>query len=669
MKRLLESYARKFPLDPEKIGSTWTVAPGPFSFWVTGLYLQQNRSVLVVAPSNTEAESMAAEAAWFGAQKQIVHFPGYESIPYRYAGLSWAPAVQRVRVLSRLLNGERLLIFTSADALLRRMPDRSVIERHCIRLHPELEWAPRDLLRRLIDLGYERVDQVEAPGECCLKGEILDVFPVNGEWPLRIDYFDDTIESIRTFDPESQLGRERASEVIVFPAGEYVLDAESGQRLINILENDYPAELERPAWCRADAVLQHGLYTQFHHPGLEEFVGLVEPLSSLEQILGDVIQVRYPNGAVREAMSRITREFQTLYAEEKEQIVCVPPGELLARNALSGSTSSETVPTGLLLVDYLPGTSDPDRTVVTATAGDAPKSTEYDSVPESQAITKEEFTESAESTESNSSPGLHFESEVDAEQALEHASTPASELTGIQEISGFSGRIHEMREKLMEVISSGATVVIASPYAPQMRRLSGIFQSESLDIRLYYEESELEGKDGPGTGRKTKKPALYIIKSPQRQGFIIPELNFYLFTDSEIFGRAYRRRSRFKRVGSTPIESFLDLKEGDYVVHVNHGVGRFVALEKVRAAGRERDFLVLEYADEDRLFVPLDQISMVQRYIAPTEKPKLDSLGKSSFKRVKERVEKRIEEFAEELLRLYALRMSRKGFAFPPDTA
>ncbi|MCB1322835.1 MAG: hypothetical protein KDK34_21430, partial [Leptospiraceae bacterium] len=280
MKRLLESYARKFPLDPEKIGSTWTVAPGPFSFWVTGLYLQQNRSVLVVAPSNTEAESMAAEAAWFGAQKQIVHFPGYESIPYRYAGLSWAPAVQRVRVLSRLLNGERLLIFTSADALLRRMPDRSVIERHCIRLHPELEWAPRDLLRRLIDLGYERVDQVEAPGECCLKGEILDVFPVNGEWPLRIDYFDDTIESIRTFDPESQLGRERASEVIVFPAGEYVLDAESGQRLINILENDYPAELERPAWCRADAVLQHGLYTQFHHPGLEEFVGLVEPLSS-----------------------------------------------------------------------------------------------------------------------------------------------------------------------------------------------------------------------------------------------------------------------------------------------------------------------------------------------------------------------------------------------------
>ena len=143
-----------------------------------------------------------------------------------------------------------------------------------------------------------------------------------------------------------------------------------------------------------------------------------------------------------------------------------------------------------------------------------------------------------------------------------------------------------------------------------------------------------------------------------------------ILSDHEIFGKSYRKKREFKRKTSRPIDSFLDLKPGDYVVHINHGIGIFQKIERMAAGGVERDFLQLEYADGDRLYVSLDQITMVQKYIGIEGKhPRIDHLGrKSAWNRIKEKVRQSVEEIAAELIKIYSARRALKGYQFPPDT-
>ncbi|PKL30160.1 MAG: transcription-repair coupling factor, partial [Spirochaetae bacterium HGW-Spirochaetae-10] len=205
-------------------------------------------------------------------------------------------------------------------------------------------------------------------------------------------------------------------------------------------------------------------------------------------------------------------------------------------------------------------------------------------------------------------------------------------------------------------------------YTAQIQRISGILKSESVPheaVEWSGPDTKLSSSARDSSGGSSR---IVLVQSLRETGFELPEERLYLWTDSDIFGRSYKKRMRFKKTGSAPIDSYLDLREGDVIVHINHGVGRFVKLERMKAAGRERDFLVLEYAEQDRLFVPLDQISMVQKYVAPESNPQLDHLGRASFKKIREKVEKNIEAFAEELIQIYAARAKKQGYAFPADT-
>jgi len=143
-----------------------------------------------------------------------------------------------------------------------------------------------------------------------------------------------------------------------------------------------------------------------------------------------------------------------------------------------------------------------------------------------------------------------------------------------------------------------------------------------------------------------------------------------IITDHEIFGKSYRKKKHFKQKYSRPIDTFLELSPGDYVVHINHGIGVFKAIERMSAGGVERDFIVIEYAEGDKLYVSLDQINMVQRYVGlDGRQPRIDELGKkSAWNRIKQRVQESVEEIAHDLLKIYSQRKALKGYQFPPDT-
>ncbi len=234
-------------------------------------------------------------------------------------------------------------------------------------------------------------------------------------------------------------------------------------------------------------------------------------------------------------------------------------------------------------------------------------------------------------------------------------SSPDSLRWNIRSIPSFGGRINDVREEISRREAEGWDVMVTTGFEGQARRLFDLLNS-------FDPSSDFEAID-EGSG-------LNILITPLREGMEIREIRTLLITDHEIFGKSYRKKRKFKKDRSRPIESFLDLEVGEYVVHINHGIGIFRGIERMTAGGVERDFLNIEYADGDRLYISLDKITLVQKYIGMEgRKPRIDHLGKkSAWNRIKSRVEESVEEIARDLLKIYSRRSSLKGFRHPPDT-
>ncbi len=234
-------------------------------------------------------------------------------------------------------------------------------------------------------------------------------------------------------------------------------------------------------------------------------------------------------------------------------------------------------------------------------------------------------------------------------------STGGSLRWNIRSIPSFGGRINDVREEISRRMNDGWNVMITTGFEGQARRLFDLLNS--FDPSGNYDIIENE-RD------------LNILITPLREGMEIEGIRTLLITDHEIFGKSYRKKRKFKKERSRPIESFLDLEVGEHVVHINHGIGIFRGIERMTAGGVERDFLNIEYADSDRLYISLDKITLVQKYIGfEGRKPRIDHLGKkSAWNRIKSRVEESVEEIARDLLKIYSKRSSLKGYRHPPDT-
>jgi len=205
----------------------------------------------------------------------------------------------------------------------------------------------------------------------------------------------------------------------------------------------------------------------------------------------------------------------------------------------------------------------------------------------------------------------------------------------------FFGNFTFFREEIEAALKNGYSVFIFAVYDVQAERLRHIL------------------KDLP----------VEILPLSISAGFTLPEQKVLAVQESEIFGRKRRIPRSIGTAKSAAIESFVELTPGDFVVHVNHGIGEFKGIERISAAGNERDYITVEYADGERLFLPIEQVNLVQRYIGQEgRKPRLDSLGGKGWQRRKERARKAVEELAQGLLELYSLRRAEPGFAFPADT-
>lgn len=433
---------------------------------------------------------------------------------------------ERVAALRFLRGEERGIVFVTAEALLQKLPDK-IAAQEGIEINCGSITDQQELIAKFTEFGYERTQQVDAIGQFCVRGDILDIFPINSKLPLRIEWFDDTVDAIRSFSLENQRSVENLGKIKIVPLQEpeqesfnvSVFDYVSAKTLLFV---DEPSRL----WDLAEKIYNEN---KAYADELWTVQDLTEACGNAKAVSLAALQHNYFNG-----FTQINIPVRTVAPYNRNT-------ELLAGD-LRGWLNDGIVPVIMM-------------------------------------------------SSSIKARGL------------------ADTLTGKGITAGY---------------------VDAEPFL------------------------------SPGR--------VSVISGELTAGFRFWNENWLLITESDIFGMQKRRRLHSKNKGAQ-LQYFSEIKAGDYVVHSVHGIGRYIGVENVEVDGRHRDYLLLQYAGDDKLYVPVEQVSMLHKYIGNEgQAPRLSKMGGSDWSRTQKRAQAAITILAEELLRLYAQRKIVPGHAFSPDT-
>lgn len=432
----------------------------------------------------------------------------------------------RVAALRFLQGEEQGIVFATAEALQQKQlrPTENSAKRVKIELSEEVD--PINIMQNLLDLGYERTDQVDAIGQFSQRGDILDVYPINMNNPVRIEWFDTEIDAIRTFDINSQRSKETLEELSI--ASIVVEDSQ-----------EYTASI-------------------FDYCAENTLVIADEPV----------------------------RLFSMLDKFEKEN-------KLYADDILKGEEIQEIMKSsGVFLVSSL-----------------------------SHSILKE-------------MPTINIP---------------------VRPVSQYNKNIEIITEDLKNYLADGVTPIIMF--------------SSSIKARGYAENLHNYGLKASYIEKNMEPGVVNVMYGDLLHGFRFWSQDWVFLTENDLFGHQKKKRLHSKHQGQQ-FQYFSDIKVGDYVVHRIHGIGRYVGVENVLVSGMHRDYLLLHYAGDDKLYVPVEQVSMLHKYIGNDGVvPRLSKMGGKDWKKTTEKAAKAITILAEELLRLYAQRQISKGHAFSPDTS
>jgi len=566
------------------------------------------RKILLLVPGEKEAEQFRSDLSFAAAVRgpgSSVHlFPSLEADPYQELSPHLRVACERVQALRALREPGGTIVVAPTRALIYPLAPPDVFDVYRFDLREGAPLKPDDLSGFLLGAGYVRVDLVSSMGEFSRRGGIVDYFPPEGSYPIRIEFWGEEVESLREFDPATQRSTGRVSAATVPPVREYPWSSEALDRLRAALEARRPG---RTPSARALARGSDDLKTRLEalaagatFRGFEACVRLIEdrPASLFD----------YAPGAIRVAWepAQILSDLESVYVEMhasfdlSEDFGMPPPEELL--------------------------------------------------------LPREELQPQAKQAVLRLS-----------ELALEEGRSAVLHVP-CAPARAYKGRIQDLAADLKQAPPRTTTLFLMES-AGRSERLREVLREYDLPAAL------VAGDAAPGAEVETGEdaaPASRLLIAPGRlsQGFALPRIGLHVVTEREVFGEAVLEREPRRRKVAAFSPGFRDLKTGDLVVHVEHGIGRYAGIARVGEDGPSRDFMLLTYEGGDRLYVPIDRLDLVQRYSGVAgQKPRLDRLGGPGWERTQKKVKKAMREMGHELLQLYAERAAARGLAFSADTA
>ncbi|MDH3247336.1 MAG: transcription-repair coupling factor [Acidimicrobiia bacterium] len=549
----------------------WVVSAGARAFAVAGLARKVGGPLLVVVPGERDAEELADDLGLF--IESVVLMPAWEILPFEHISPNASTMARRAEARHRLIRAdEGTVVVASVRAVVQRSspsdPTPVVVSRQ-----DEVEVS--DLVRRLTAMGYQRTDRVEGRGEVAVRGGIVDVFPAQGHEPVRIDFWGDTVDDLRTFSTGDQRSSDPVERMVAFPAREFRIDSdELATRARHLLSSD---PWNASVWDRLAERQQFG--------GMESWMPWLAPPRSLMDELPDGVTV-----------------------------VVAEPGRAVSRAADLADEESELA--AALAPTWGQG---------------APEAGEHPPL----------FMDLAEALRTR--PTVEMPT---------MAASPADDTLTVRNLDATPGDPESVAAGLQRLIASKMSVVVAMDGSAAADRVVRVLSESGIVLSA--------ASQSPPNGG-------VVIPTGIHKGFVAPEVGVAVLGEQEIAGRrrSHRRSTgrRRKDVGA----EYRDLKKGDYVVHFKHGIGRFEGLVSRTMAGVERDYLIVAYAGDDKLYVPTDQLAAVSRYTGG-EAPRVSRMGGKDWSDTKARVRKEVAAVAQEVVRLHRARAAATGHAYPPDT-
>ncbi|WPD23727.1 MAG: transcription-repair coupling factor [Candidatus Electrothrix scaldis] len=583
---------------------------GSAALFVARLQEIQRQSICCLLPSDDQLDTLAGDIRLF-TDIPVLTYPAFEIAPYTQLAPDPSTVAARLSTLYFLQEQSGpCIVLTSVEAVLRRVLPQQVLSGRC-----ELVMAGEDtdrdaLISSLIDAGYESCELVRQPGDLAVRGGIIDLFPPASspavQGPLRLDFFGDTVESIRSFDPLTQRSEDELEEVVLLPASDVLFPEDSA---VEKWRQDVYAAVEKLAPNQKDSetarqVMQQ-LRERIRFPGIEFFLPLMYrnpgPQTLFEYLPAACPVILHDPVSIQRKISLVHERVAANYEEAASEGLAFPPKTLFVEQEE--------------LEQHLDKRSRVDLCLI----------------PNPDAV---------------QTPILH---RVGDHSLLRQEIELQRKKRGV---------LAPLADRLLKWQKAEDTIVLACRSMQQAKHLEEMLAGYGIQCGRDTTPLDLQ-KQHPGQ--------VLLVEHPLSHGFDLPEEHLHIFSAAELFGDK-RLQSGGKKKSRRPQGEPIALEEiaiGDVVVHRDHGLASFQGLVNMDFAGQRGDFMLLEFQGNDKLYIPVHQLHWVSRYQGLTDQqPKLDRLGSQRWQTAKKKVTEAVWQVAQELLAIYARREMRRGHSF-----
>lgn len=553
------------------------------------------RPVLVITAGFQEARRLEAEMSYFLPRRRIHIIPPRVFMSGSVKAESQEGLYRRLVAIDVMRHDERAIILAPAEAARQMFMSPSGMQ--WLELVPGKTMSPESTAKHLRQLGYNREPEVVGEGQFAWRGAIMDVYSP-GQSPVRIEWFDDEIDSLRTFNLSSQRTVEMIQAVRLGPARELIWTDEKRRIGLSMLSDQMDRvvqDLEATGRFDKAGVAKERFGSILHHitedmpfPGMERYAAAFGKLVSIPKLFSMAPLIIYDDAM---------RVFEVLKGQEHEE------HEETLRRIERG--------------DWLP-------------------------VEKELTLGHEVFPHAMKGF-SDITLSLMPHQRTRGGEVLTMSGRPAPRIHGQTDL--LKNEIDRMRKSRHRIVIVARDTESAE-----------LIQRQIMDLGF----SVRQGWGDVGE--------ISVLQGQLHQGFVVADLRLAVLGETELTGRDIRPQIPRKKPPKNPVR-LADLKSGDYVVHMTHGIGRFLGIKTLEIQDQHKDYLHVQYAGTDTLYVPVDQLNLVQKYIGVEgHGPKLSKMGGAEWNRAKDKVKASVREMAEELIKIYAVRESQPGLAFGPDT-
>ncbi|WP_338231936.1 transcription-repair coupling factor [Companilactobacillus muriivasis] len=559
---------------------------------------QKGKKILIVENTNFHANRVYDDLNLLDSD--AVHiFPVEESISTELATSSPDELSQRLDSLSFLASDESGILVTSIAGMEYELSAKELFKAAQLDIKVNEEYDLEDLNQEFVQMGYVKDKLVAKPGDFAIRGDIVDIYPLNVDNPVRIDFFGNQVEKIKFFDTETQRSMEELDEIKVLPAKDRIVNDEQVAAGLKKLQKSY----QRQLGATKDKDIKNNLEVNFGQT-IEELSEGMRP-ENIGRIADYIFE--HPSSLLD-------------YLNDDDIILFDEYNRLIEQSNDSAAENQSWLASQLEFGKALP----------------------------EQKI-RQSFIELVKDD-------THAQIYVSAfQQGMGHIRLNQLHNVSIRSMQQFFSQMPLLKSEVERWQKQDYTVILVINNEKRI----GAINNTLVDFGI---KATLTGKD------KVIEDQTQILNASLSAGFEMPDEKVAIITEKELFNKQPKKRRHQTLANAERLKSYNELKPGDFVVHVNHGIGKFIGMQTMEVDGKHQDYITIEYRDDGRLFIPVTQLDMVQKYVSAEGKsPKINKLGGNEWQKTKRKVQSNIEDIADDLIDLYAKREAEKGFAFPKD--